>query len=178
MNHTDHVNLLREGVPSPGGVWADFGAGTGAFTLALAELLGPAGEIYAVDQDGGALRTLARTMQAQFPPTRLHPLAADFSRPLSGKLPPLDGLVMANALHFQPYPAQRRVVELLKSYLRLGGRFILVEYDVDQGNRWVPYPLSYHSWEKVAGAARFAHTRLLARRPSRFLQGIYAAVSW
>src|SRR5690554_4106120 len=41
MNHQDHVNLLRPGVPATGGVWADFGAGTGAFTLALAELLGP-----------------------------------------------------------------------------------------------------------------------------------------
>ena len=35
MNHRDHVNLLRRGVPEPGGVWADLGSGAGAFTLAL-----------------------------------------------------------------------------------------------------------------------------------------------
>ena len=40
MDHSDHVNLLRNGV-LPGGVWADLGAGSGAFTLALAELAGP-----------------------------------------------------------------------------------------------------------------------------------------
>jgi len=40
MKHTEHVNLLRRGIPAPGGVWADFGSGTGAFTLALAELTG------------------------------------------------------------------------------------------------------------------------------------------
>ena len=40
MNHTDHVNLLREGISEPGGVWAEFGSGSGAFTMALAELLG------------------------------------------------------------------------------------------------------------------------------------------
>jgi len=38
MDHKDHVNLLRNGITNAGGVWADFGSGQGAFTLALAEL--------------------------------------------------------------------------------------------------------------------------------------------
>lgn len=99
MNHADHVNMLREGVPAPGEVWADFGSGSGAFTLALAELLGPDGEIHSVDQDRGALRTQERAMQSQFPQTTVHYLPADFTQPLRDKLPPLDGLVIANALH-------------------------------------------------------------------------------
>ena len=41
MIHSDHVRLLRDGVPQAGGVWADIGSGGGAFTLALADLLGP-----------------------------------------------------------------------------------------------------------------------------------------
>ncbi|MEW5961232.1 MAG: class I SAM-dependent methyltransferase [Chloroflexota bacterium] len=177
MNHADHVNLLRGGAPTPGGVWADFGSGNGAFTLALAELLGPGGEIYSVDQDRGALRNQERAMQSHFPQTTVHYLPADFTRPRLD-LPLLDGLVLANALHFQRYAAQGRVVELLKSYLRPGGRFILVEYDVDRGNLWVPYPLSYQSWAKLARESGFAQTQLLATRPSRFLQAIYAALSW
>ena len=40
MNHDDHVALLRGGIDQPGGVWADVGSGTGAFTLALADLIG------------------------------------------------------------------------------------------------------------------------------------------
>jgi SAM-dependent methyltransferase len=175
MNHADHVNLLRGGVMSAGGVWADFGSGTGAFTLALADLLGPTGTIYSVDKDRGALREQARAMQARFPQTAVHYLPADFTQPLD--LPPLDGLVLANALHFQKYKAQQRVVQLLKSYLRPGGRLILIEYNTDQGNLWVPQPLSYQSWEKLARANGFAHTRLLATVPSRFLREIYAAVS-
>ena len=55
MNHTDHVSLLRGGVATPDGVWADLGSGAGAFTLALADLLGATGAIYSVDQDASAL---------------------------------------------------------------------------------------------------------------------------
>lgn len=176
MNHADHVKLLRGGIPNPGGVWADFGSGTGAFSLALAELLGPGAEIYAVDKDKGALDAQARAMQTQFPRTVVHYRVADFTRPLN--LPELDGLVLANALHFQKYSDQAAVISLLKSYLRPGGRLIIVEYNVDRGNTWVPYPVSYRRWAELAYQTGFARTARLATVPSRFLQEIYAAVSW
>ena len=51
MRHPDHVNLLRGALPQAGGTWADLGSGTGAFTLALAELVGPHGTVYSVDTD-------------------------------------------------------------------------------------------------------------------------------
>jgi precorrin-6B methylase 2 len=51
MNHKDHMDLLRGGVGSPYGVWADLGCGTGAFTLALADVLDPRSVIFAVDTD-------------------------------------------------------------------------------------------------------------------------------
>ena len=56
MDHADHKDLLRDGVPGPGGVWADFGSGSGAFTLALADLIGSTGQIHAIDKDRRALR--------------------------------------------------------------------------------------------------------------------------
>jgi predicted RNA methylase len=96
MDHADHVNLLRKGIESPGGVWADLGAGTGAFTLALADLLGPGAEIYAIDRDSTALQTNGRAMRSMFPATGVHYRTADFTRPLD--LPLLDGAVMANSL--------------------------------------------------------------------------------
>lgn len=176
MDHTDHLNLLRGGLPSakPGGVWADLGAGAGAFTLALADLLGPTGEIYAVDKDAGALRQQERIMRAQFPQTTIHYQTADFTRPLP--LPPLDGIVMANSLHFQRN--QAAVVKTVRGYLRPGGRLLIVEYNIDRGNFAVPYPVPYGAWEKLAWDAGFETTRLLATRPSRFLKEIYSAVSW
>ncbi|CAN5431195.1 hypothetical protein BH10CHL1_BH10CHL1_17310 [soil metagenome] len=176
MNHTDHVNLLRGGIPSPlpGGIWADLGSGGGAFTLALAELLGPTAEIYSVDKDAGALREQERAIRIQFPQTTVHYQNADFTRPL--KLPMLDGIVMANSLHFQRN--QMDVVQTVHNYLRPGGRLLVVEYNIDKGNFAVPYPVPYTTWEKLARGAGFAHTHLLMTRPSRFLHEIYSAASW
>ncbi len=112
-------------------------------------------------------------MRARFPAVMVHYLAADFSRKLD--LPPLDGIVMANSLHYQR--DKDAVLQLVRGYLRPGGRLLLVEYNADRGNPWVPYPLSYSTWEVVARRNGFAETRLLARVPSRFLNEMYSALS-
>ena len=107
MNHADHVALIRAGVSSggvasggaPAGrapIWADVGAGTGAFTLALAELLGPGARIVAIDRDAGALRENARSMRERFPAVGHETVVADLTRPPA--IGPLDGLVAANSL--------------------------------------------------------------------------------
>jgi ubiquinone/menaquinone biosynthesis C-methylase UbiE len=174
MNHADHVNLLCAGIPTPGGVWADFGAGTGAFTLALADLLGPDATIHAIDRNDAALRSQQEVLRTRFPATTLFYHVADFRQPLD--LPPLDGLVIANALHFQREPEP--VVHLLRSYLRAEGPLLVVEYNIERGNYAVPYPIPYSTWQKLAQATGFAHTMRLATRPSRFLHEIYSAASW
>jgi ubiquinone/menaquinone biosynthesis C-methylase UbiE len=173
MNHTDHVQLLQNGIKAKGGVWADLGSGTGAFTLALAELLGSGTVIYSVDRDGRALREQQKAMRQRFPGVTVHYLTADFARPLD--LPALDGVVMANSLHFIRDKAP--VLKQVRSYLKPGGRLLLVEYNTDQGNTWVPHPLSYPTWAALAGSSGFTETRLLMTRPSRFLGEIYSAVS-
>jgi ubiquinone/menaquinone biosynthesis C-methylase UbiE len=173
MDHVDHVDLLRTGVPEPGGTWADLGSGTGAFTLALAELLGPEGTIYSVDRDQRALRAQERRMRVRFPQITVHYCPADFGQPLD--LPPLAGVVMANSLHFQRQ--KDLVIQQVRGYLRPEGHFLLVEYDTDQGNPWVPHPVSYRTWEVLAHRNGFAYTTLLATRPSRFLGQIYSALS-
>ncbi len=173
MNHEDHVRLLRGGVPGPGGVWADLGSGSGAFTLALADLIGPTGEIYSVDKDRGALREQEQAMRARFPGTTVHYLTADFTQRLA--LPPLDGVVMANSLHFQRQ--KEPLLQLVRGYLKPEGRLLLVEYNADRGNMWVPHPLSYDTWEALARRNGFSRTTLLATQPSRFLGEMFSALS-
>src|SRR5947209_16938811 len=120
MNHADHVRLIAGGVRAPGGTWADLGSGAGAFTLALADLLGPTGVIYSVDRDASALREQERAMRGHFPALQVYYLSADYTHPLD--LPPLDGIVMANTLHF--HRDKERVLRGVKAYLRPGGQFI------------------------------------------------------
>ena len=173
MDHGDHVRLLRDGVRDGGRDWADLGSGEGAFTLALADLLGPTGSIHSVDRDSLALQVQVRALHDAFPDVSVTPVVADFSLPL--ELPPLDGVVMANSLHFER--DKLAVLSLVRGYLRPTGRLVLVEYDADRGNPWVPFPLSYRSWANVAAEAGFRDTRRLTSVPSRFLGSIYSAVS-
>ena len=174
MDHRDHVRLLKKGIPEPGGFWTDFGSGRGTFTLALAELLGPTATIYSVDRDGDALRRQEKQVRTQYPQISVHTLQADFTEPLN--IPALDGLVVANVLHF--LREKEKTIKLLKGYLLPGGRFLVVEYNSDQGNRWVPFPFTYQTWTKLAVQAGFAHTELLETVPSSFMGEIFAAVSW
>jgi ubiquinone/menaquinone biosynthesis C-methylase UbiE len=147
------------------------GAGWGAFTLALRDVAGPETEIYAVDRDASSLRSLESAMDRQFPGTRLHLVTADFTRPLD--LPPLDGIVAANSIHFvRDAPA---LLRQWRKYLKSTGRLIIVEYDSDDGNRWVPYPISFGSLPAVARAAGFSNPTRLETTPSRFLGGMYGA---
>jgi ubiquinone/menaquinone biosynthesis C-methylase UbiE len=174
VKHTELVGLLREGVDAKGGRWADLGAGEGAFTAALADLLGPGAHITAVDRDAGSLRTLAAEMGKRFPPTGLDVLVADFSRPIA--LTGFDGIVMANSLHF--VRDKRPVLARVKSMIRPGGRLIVVEYGSDRGNPWVPHPFSFARWQEMAAEAGFERTRQLGTVPSRYLGSIYSAISY
>jgi ubiquinone/menaquinone biosynthesis C-methylase UbiE len=174
VNHADHVALLSGGVKQgEGGTWADLGAGTGAFTLALADLIGPHGVIHAIDRDRAALAELRSAFVSSVPQAELRVQSADFTRRLD--LSGLDGVVMANSLHFIEDKAP--VLALVRGYLKHGGRLLLVEYDSDRGNMWVPHPVTFETWSAIATEAGFLDTRRLATVPSRFLRRIYSALS-
>jgi len=175
MDHLDHVNLLRPAEISPGGIWVDLGAGSGAFTLALRELLGPKASIYAIDKDQRRLEGLKRAYQVRFGGTQdVHLVHADFTHSL--ELPPLDGIVMANALHF--FKDKEKVLRHVRTLLKPGGVLLLVEYNVDSGNLWVPHPLTFETYRALAPRAGFTEPRLLAKHPSSFLREFYSAAAY
>jgi len=173
MNHTDHVNLLKPADIKPGGSWVDLGAGSGAFTLATRELTGPTASIFAVDKDRASLNELEQAYRARFGDSQnLNLIVGDFTRTLD--LPPLDGIVMANSLHF--FKDKGKILRHVSSYLKPNGMLLIVEYNVDSGNPWVPYPFSFESYCKLIPRANFSEPRLLAKVPSRFLREFYSAV--
>ena len=178
MNHNDHVNLLKSANLTPGGTWADFGAGSGAFTFALRELVGSGAVIYTVDKDRSRLNELTREYHSRFHDSQnLHVLAADFSRDLRPQgVPPLDGIVMANSLHF--FKDKEKILRHARNFLKPNGILLLVEYNVDSGNLWVPHPLSFYTFRALAPHAGFSEPRLLAKHPSNFLKEFYSALCY
>ena len=173
MDHHDHVGLIRAGVTGAGPRWLELGAGTGAFTLALADVLGPGGRILATDRDAGALRLAATAVAARFPATALETAAFDFTRDLPSG--PFDGVLAANTLHF--VRDRGPTLGEIRDRLAPAGRLVVVEYDADRGNPWVPHPFSFETWRSEAVAAGFDEPRLIGRVPSRFLGAIYGAVA-
>jgi len=174
MNHSDRVSLLRNGISPKSRVWAEFGSGHGAFTLALAELIHPDGIIYSVDRNSSALREQEQIMRKRFRLLEAYYLAADFSKPLD--LPMLDGILMANAFHF--LQDKEKFLRMIGGYFKPEGRLLIVEYNVEQGNHWVPYPISFESWKDLAMQCGFKETSLLNTIPSKYHREIYSALSY
>jgi trans-aconitate methyltransferase len=166
MDQRQLVELLRPALrdAAADGSWADLGAGEGNFTVALRNLL-PSARLVAIDRDRHALERLAQRL----PEAEVRP--ADFREPLG--LRDLDGVLMANALHF--LRDKRPVLELIRGYLAPGGRLVIVEYGADRGNPWVPHPFSFPSWRGMAEAAGFIDVREAGSVPSRFLGSMYCA---
>lgn len=153
MTEGQAEQLIRGAVPARGS-WADLGAGAGVFTRALANLVGRDGSVLAVDRDestGSALRALGNESQSSESLARISVQLGDFTAPLG--VNELDGVLLANALHFVPYPDQAPVLRQLALSLKPQGRVVLVEYDRDRGNDWVPYPISRNTINAVAQSA-------------------------
>ncbi|HEX5590445.1 MAG TPA: class I SAM-dependent methyltransferase [Candidatus Limnocylindrales bacterium] len=173
MDHADHVALIRGGIEGAGPRWLELGAGEGAFTLALADLLPPGAEIFASDRDARALRALEARVRRAFPGTRLQTRAFDFTDAIP--YGPFDGVLAANSLHF--VRDRDSTLRAIRGSLAPAGRLVVVEYDADHGNPWVPYPFSFETWRHDAVAAGFREPALIHRVPSRFLGAIYGAVA-
>lgn len=165
MNERDRRALLDPAKLPPGGVWADLGAGEGVFTRVLAEVLGETALIWAVDRDARALRALTGV--------RTH--VADF-REVQG-LPPLDGVLMANSLHYAGplESALAKVTRLLKP----GGVLLVVEYDTQSSGPWVPDPVPFARLVQAACVPEvgLSTPRLLARVRSSYHGHVYSALA-
>jgi ubiquinone/menaquinone biosynthesis C-methylase UbiE len=147
-------------------VWADLGAGKGLFTRALANLLQEGSFIHAVDQGPQTIASPSNGSVIEF-----HQL--DFTEQV---LPfnNLHGIMMANSLHF--VHDKKRFVSHLKPLLHRNGRVIIVEYELNHGNEWVPYPIPFLLLKKLLSEEGFMHVEKIGQRKSVYgSHQIYAA---
>jgi len=171
MELTDAVGLLGDpGLASLGATaWADLGCGRGTFTLALAELLAPGSTIHAMDRDGAALRPMPREHHG----VRIATYRGDFTS-AAWPFGDLDGILMANSLHY--VEDQAGFIRACEARMT-SRRFLIVEYDTDAANRWVPYPVSKTRLTSLFTAAGYSSIEFLGSRPSAFRRAaLYAAI--
>lgn len=128
--------------------WADLGCGDGVFTRALASLLAPHSTIHAIDRDTAALRAL---------PADEHGVVI---RAWTGDVTeqpwpfgPVDGLLLANVLHY--VRDQPSFLRGCRDQLTPAGHLLVVEYDMDRANPWVPYPVSRRVLTDLCASAGF-----------------------
>ena len=182
MRLDDAVALIAPAVgdvAAARGAWVDLGAGEGTFARALARLLGAGSIVHALDRDAGALAALDRSGGRDPRAAEIHTTVVDLAdaRALDAlALPPLAGVVAANALHFVARDAQPTVLADWAVRLRPGGRAVVVEYDRRGASPWVPFPLDAPALRalSVPGLSRFD---VVARRPSRHGGDLYVAVA-
>jgi ubiquinone/menaquinone biosynthesis C-methylase UbiE len=83
---------------------------------------------------------------------------------------------MGNSLHF--FKDKEKVLRHVRTFLKPGGALLLVEYNTDSGNPWVPHPLTFETYRALAPRAGFTEPRLLAKHPSSFLREFYSAAAY
>jgi ubiquinone/menaquinone biosynthesis C-methylase UbiE len=144
--------------------WAEFGAGTGVFTRALACIIAPGSTIMAIDKDSSALQ------QINLPDTvMLVRRSADFTT-LELPQASLDGMLMANALHF--VKNKESFLKRAAGFLRKDGIFIIVEYDLNRSNPWVPYPVSFDFLSQIFRSSIGISIGKIGETPSVFNRGV------
>lgn len=175
MDVRDAARLIAPGVS--GRVWADLGAGRGTFTTALAAVLGPSGHVYAVERDAGAVDALEKLARrrARNEHALIEVVHADFAAtPLP--LKDLDGILMANSLHYVADADQAPLLARLAHGIAKDGTLLVVEYDNRPRSRWVPFPIAFDRLASIARDAELSGPELIGRRESAFGGTMYAAV--
>ena len=172
MELSTAITLIKKGVTGSkeAQVWADLGAGTGLFTTALSTLLPDGSTIYAIDKDRNAIANIVISSHTVI----LKKIAMDF---VGDQLETehLDGLLMANALHF--VSNKLSFLKKVKQTLKPSAKILIVEYDREKSNPWVPYPISYRSMEHLAHELEVASIEKIGSTPSKYHEAnIYSAL--
>lgn len=172
MELSTAIKLIENGISNAGDAqsWLDLGAGSGLFTRALASTLPSGSVVTAIDKSSSFSPTQSDHKGA----TRIETRLADFTK-INMKNLNVHGILMANSLHY--VKDQKGFLAKVLNSLLPGGRLIIVEYDTDRGNAWVPYPLSFISLSDLVNGISGSTITKLAITPSQFQGGgIYSAL--
>lgn len=150
-------------------VWADLGCGSGLFTNALAGLLKEGSTVYAVDKNISSFKK-----NDSFKNVDIKPIRLNFEKTIF-PFENLEGIMMANSLHY--VKNKINFVEKMGKNLNEKGCFLIVEYDMEKSNYWVPYPINFLSLQKLFYEIGYSFIEKINERPSAFNRGnLYSAL--
>ena len=164
MSDEDAISLIKKAVSAhEPQVWADLGCGTGTFTKALNSLLPAGSHITAVDREKQRLNLL----NVDF-------LRANFERD-DLKLSGLDSILMANAIHYVAEKAA--LIRKLEPMFAGLPRFVVIEYDTNRANPWVPFPITFEKLRDLFESLGYLKVVKLNEKPSAYNAGnMYSAL--
>src|SRR6185437_6075001 len=171
MTLQEAITLIRDKniISDSKNVWADLGCGSGLFTYALAGLLHGESTIYAIDKIISSFK-----ITFFFTKVTIKTVEMDFEKE-NFPFKDLDGILMANSLHF--VKDKKSFFENIKSSLNNNGCFLIVEYNTEVPNPWVPYPINFSSLKRLLNNAGYSFVTKINERPSAFNKGnLYSAI--
>lgn len=146
--------------------WADLGCGNGIFTELLAGIIPAHSKIFAVDRMSQRLNTvMGNAVSVAFQKT-------DFEKD-ELNLNSLDGILMANALHF--IHDKESLIRKLGSYFAEKKQFLIVEYETESANQWVPFPINFKQLKELFYTLGYQSVEQLNTRRSNYGGEMYMA---
>lgn len=169
MEHSTACGLIKNAfidINAPE-IWLDLGCGVGVFTYALAEMLPNGSKILAIDKYPQDIDTSFKTgVEIQF-----H--KKDFTEDLHLRIAP-DGILIGNALHYVEDKV-KLLTKLIHTYPGLK-KFLLFEYDTDNSNYWVPYPITYPKMLDLFKDVGFNDVEKISEHPSIYNDSVIYGV--
>jgi trans-aconitate methyltransferase len=148
--------------------WADLGCGSGLFTHALATLLPKKSVIHAIDKNIKSFEDFA-VEEITVQKKQLDFVTADTDRK------DLDGILMANSLHYVKNKSS--FINKLSTTIKPNGSILIIEYDTNKSNPWIPYPVNFAALQRIFNDEGFKQIIKLNKQPSVFGRAnIYSAL--
>lgn len=170
MRISEGIQLIESGFPKKitNSVWADLGCGSGLFTKALAAMLGTQSKIFALDKTQQSFEPNYNHVAIEF-------IKIDFETD-SYEFKNLDGVLMANSLHY--VKDKSKLISKIKRYLKPDGQLLIIEYEMEKSNHWVPFPIRYDQLIELLSDNSFDSFKMLGERPSVYqAEKMYACLA-
>ena len=124
----DPIALLRAAGLTQGGTLLDIGTGSGYLAIAAADIMGPAGKVYALDSHAASVEALQKEIAARAL-TTITALTADANHPLPIPRGTVTVCLMSNVLHgFAANNETERVMKNINAALAEVAMLIVIDF--------------------------------------------------